>query len=130
MLKKYINILLSVWLIGAIVCFHATNPRENTCDHFQSPDEYYYTGNTVFDLVYQGLDNASAHQDGKHHHRIKYQKRFLISRVIDFTIQLPVKQEFFTDVLPSHLFSFPGKQWLNKVFLPAHHHFLFRLTPF
>lgn len=130
MLKKSINILLSVWLIGAIVCFHATNPGENICNHFQSSNEYRYTGNTVFDLVYQGLDNASTHQDGKHHHHIKYQKRFLTSRVIDFIIQVPYRQDFVSDILPQHIFSFPGKQWLSKVFLPVHHHILFRLTPF
>ena len=130
MLKKYLNILLSVWLINAIVCFHATSPVENICDQFQLSNEYCYSGNTIFDLVYLGLNNASSHQDSKHHYHIKDQKRFLTSRVVDFTIQVPAKQEFISNDLPRHLFSFPGKQWLNKVFLPVHHHFLFRLTPF
>lgn len=130
MLKKYVNILLSVWLISAIVCFHATNPEDNTCDHFQFSSNSCYAGNTLFDLVYLSLDNPSGHQGGQHRHPIKYQKRFLTNRAVDFTIQVPSKQDFFSDNLPSNLISFPGKQWLNKVFLPAHHHILFRLTPF
>lgn len=130
MLKKYVNILLSVWLISAIVCFHATNPEENTCDHLQFSTSYCYTGNTLFDLAYLGFTSDSSHADGKQHHHIKYQKRFLTNRLVDFTIQVPAKQEFISENLPRHLFSFPGKQWLNKVFLPAHHHILFRLTPF
>lgn len=130
MLKKYINILLSVWLISAVVCFHATNPENNTCEHFQFSDSICYAGNTLFDLAYLGLSNDDSHHAGKHHHHIKYQKRFLTNRSIDFTIQLPAQDDFITCNLPQHLFSFQGKQWLNKVFLPAHHHFLFRLTPF
>lgn len=129
MLKKHLNILLSVWLISAIVCFHATNPENNTCEHFQFSNNSCYAGNTLFDLAYQCL-SSDAHHDGKHHHHIKYQKRFLTSRTVDFTIQVPATQEFTANILPQNLFSFPGKQWLNKVFLPVHHHFLFRLTPF
>lgn len=130
MLKKYVNILLSVWLIGAIVCFHATNPEDYTIEHFQFTSSNCYAGNTLFDLLYLEFNNSSSHQDGKHHHHIKFQKKFLGSRAVDFTIQVPAQQEFIADNLPRHLFSFPGKQWLSKVFLPAHHHFLFRLTPF
>ncbi|MEB0262823.1 hypothetical protein QN348_01730 [Mucilaginibacter sp. 5C4] len=126
MLKKYINIILSVWLISVVVCFHATNPSLNPEGHSYGNSCCEY--NTVFD-VFSGYFNHTE-APGKHYHKIKTPKRFLNNRALDLNIQIPVKQEFFADNICHKLFTFLGREWLNKVFLPAHYNTLFRFTPF
>lgn len=126
MLKKCLHIFIAAWLINALVCYHPTAPFGGVGHPVQYTETDYSADNTIVDILVNHADDGP----DDHPHRVFSHARYLVSRTIGFNLQLPTLQTFHClntaiDVpLAFHRF------WESKVFLPPHHHFLFRLSPF
>ncbi|MGN6397194.1 MAG: hypothetical protein ACTHMI_16615 [Mucilaginibacter sp.] len=129
MLKRSLHIVLAAWLINALVCFHPVfsevpNAHASSCETTIShPD------NTLLEIIYNHVFDAKQQKGhGSHHAAPKY--RYVVSRNLGLDVcgeQVPGFSLYTPEtVLPP----FVHKIWENRIFLPPHHHFLFRLSPF
>ncbi|MDT3403397.1 hypothetical protein [Mucilaginibacter terrae] len=131
MLKNWLHIILSLWLINAVTFLQSGNPADSfnltnaVPDYEESPKI-----NSWADCILHTLaddDDATAEKAQK----IKFQRRYVRSRTANdrVFIQAPSLSVFF------RTFKSPLVHTVNKFFigvakLPAYYNFLFRLSPF
>jgi hypothetical protein len=128
--RKWINIFLSLWLINAVVCFHAPSPLQNSCEPHEELSQP--SPNTLVDWVADMLAHPDADDDGDetHHHFVRLHSRYLGSRTLDFNLQVPTKAEYSYQPVPQIVKIQFSEYWLTKAYLPRYYNFLFRLSPF
>lgn len=123
MLKKWSYILISVWLINALVCLHPARTFESAYPGTLQFSANYYNGKTSNTPPRE--NNHKATPD----HKV-YGNKCVFTRAADFITQLPVLQNFHYTTLAQVISFNYSRFWENQSFLPPHHHFLFRLSPF
>lgn len=62
--KKLIYILLSAWLINALVCFQGSNVFENGTYHVITHPGQHYVPNTLFGLLHNTARQVEDNEDG------------------------------------------------------------------
>ena len=130
-LKRCLYIILSVWLINAVVCFHANDTSSLLPDHLQYPGESCQEGDTVLDYVAQLFSKHDNNADDSANHQTKrYSRKLLVRRLVNINVQLPELQSFIKNNFALDLHCTFGKSWFNKAFLPGYYNFLFRFKPF
>ena len=131
MLKKWVHIFLSLWLINSVTYFHASNPAD-----LESPElcnSFFDTClklNTWADCIVQSLIKDDDDASGKVH-KIKFQRRYVRSHSANDNAYISVNH-----LLIDH--QHIKKAVANRVnhysigvaLLPAYYSFLFRLCPF
>jgi hypothetical protein len=128
MLKRWAYILLSAWLINAVVCFQPNISGESHLAASSIGKIATISDATLLGVVF----NHFIKDKDSHHHdrRIPVKKRYLTTRSQAFNLQLPCIQVFNYSSAVQTLALVDYAQWEKKVFLPPLHHFLFRLNPF
>lgn len=129
MLKKWGYILLSAWLINAVICFHPNDSFGGGIAVAPQTPATLFADNTLLDIVAGHIANLTADQ-GHHRHKFPVKRRYLQNRSQGFNIQLPAAQDFKWLNNVKAIKSTVTFFWENRVFLPPHHNFLFRLSPF
>ena len=123
-------LILSVWLINAIVCFHGNDFAAPVPDHLQYPGETCEEGDTVLDFVAQIFTSDAQNADHNNHQNKKYPRKILVRRLVGLDVYLPELQSFIKNNLAIDLHCTFGKNRFNKAFLPGYYNFLFRFKPF
>ncbi|TWR25221.1 hypothetical protein FPZ43_17275 [Mucilaginibacter pallidiroseus] len=127
MAKKWLHIILSVWIINVIVCFHAVNPFENALLSEQATATASLRSATLLDLFSQEtVDEADKSQK---HNKIHQKSRYVTARVIDNYVPAIYADKLEFSVFHKDVAAFTG-QYVTKAFLPSYYNFLFRLSPF
>lgn len=129
MLKRWVYILVSAWLINAVVCFHPVNSFGSGKSATPKNSATFFADNTLLDIFISHVGDLTT-DHGNHRHKFPVKRRYLQSHSQTFNIQLPTVQEFkwLKNVKAiENTFNF---FWKNRVFLPPHYNFLFRLSPF
>lgn len=128
--RRCLYIILSVWFINAIVCFHGTSNLGNVPDHLQYPGESCQEGDTAFGYVADTFTSDDNSADANHQPTKRFPRKILVRRIADFNVLLPVLLDFGRNNLVIDLHCTFGKSWFNKAFLPGYYNFLFRFKPF
>ena len=123
-LKRWSYLLISAWLINALVCFHSANFFESIST-FKPQCSSFFRENTLVDVVfnYVSSDNNAA----KQHHKVIHRNRYIGNPTLSINIQLPLTQTFNCSDLAKTISYTYNQFWENKFFLPPLHDFLFRL---
>lgn len=123
--------MLIFWLINALVCFHPVL-ADDGCVHPQcNGTELSHSDNTLFDVFCNHFPAQKKHTD-QTHHKSTAKARYAISRTGGLhLLSLAPLTILFTPHNPMKVLNFSAfNYWVNRVFLPPHHNFLFRLSPF
>src|SRR3954469_4319308 len=102
-LKRCLYIILSVWLINAIVCFHGNDFAAPTSDHLQYPGENCQEGDTVLDFVAQVFSSDNHSADHNNHQNKRYPRKILVRRLVSLDVYLPELQSFIKNNLAVNL---------------------------
>ncbi|GAB2980822.1 hypothetical protein GCM10027049_15490 [Mucilaginibacter puniceus] len=130
-LKKCIYLILSVWLVNAVVCFHADTASAPLPDHVQYPGESCDEGDTVLGYATQIFDTDDHSNSDKNSHPIKRAPRKILPRrIAELNAQLPFILDFLKGNVGIDIAQTFGTRWFNKAFLPGYYNFLFRYKPF
>ncbi|MBE9661944.1 hypothetical protein [Mucilaginibacter myungsuensis] len=130
MLKRWAHILISAWLINALICFHPNNFLECDNDGAITSFDERFPYNTAVDIFFNYVNADNDQPEDGTQHRIAHSKRYIGARSFVLNIVPPFVQEFKP---VEHIEAIARKHfraWDNKIFLPPLHHFLFRLSPF
>ena len=129
--KRYLCLILTLWLINAVICFHGASSFANVTDHLQYPGETCQEGDTALAYVTQVFSSEENGGDANHNPTKRFPRKILVRRVADFNIVLlPVLLDFGQSDFAIDLHCTFGKSWFNKAFLPGYYNFLFRFKPF
>lgn len=130
MYKRWINILLAIWLINTVTYFHTSEPIVHAYDsHTVSSITDCDAINSWVDCLLEAFDNDQDCQSKEHH--IKTQRRYVNSRTANFNLYLSVPSFHLPDALIQRLTDYDVKSYSTSVAsLPAYYNFLFRLSPF
>lgn len=129
MIKKGLNIILLGWLINALVFFHPIF-GDHGCMKISHGERYdTHADNTLIDVIFNHfIANKGHKKDAPRKAFIK--ARYISVRAANLVAVLPHTLLFdFQDRVQRICFS-RFKFWETKEFLPPHHNFLFRLSPF
>jgi|GEM_PF-5683005 len=129
MIKKWLNIVLCIWLINSVTYFHPNNPfadcEESGCFAQACSKINTWVDNLVH-VVADDDKDTPAHQ----HHQVGFQRRYVHSGT-------NVSNSFLPQLHFTFSFSVPAKQLFNSfkyavtaAKLPLYYNFLFRLSPF
>ncbi|WDF56954.1 hypothetical protein [Mucilaginibacter sp. KACC 22063] len=130
MLKRIAYILISVWLINALVCFHPTDAAEIHAEAAKATNGPSFSDNTLLDLLLHHISDDDDYNGSHQHHKIANRNRYVLTRTLGFNLQVPFTHTFQWLNAVQYLHTYYGRFWEKKVFLPPHHNFLFRLSPF
>lgn len=132
MLKNWLHILLSVWLINSVTFLQSGNPADSFMHgHFsENGEESYVKINSWADCIIESVandDDATAEKA----HKIKYQRRYVRSRTSQDRVFVPVPSLYvgYQTVRITVLHKV-NKCFIGMAKLPAYYNFLFRLSPF
>lgn len=131
MLKKWLHIFLSFWLINAVTYFHASSPADFVNSHPSTPaaDECVKI-NTWSDCIIQSCLNDDDDVAGKAH-KIKFQRRYIRARSSNDNIFHCVADlHIFYQHFKSTAVSKVNHYSIGVALLPSYYNFLFRLCPF
>jgi len=131
MWKKWLNIILCIWLVNAVTYFHAANPFEdNNSDQPSLFASAHPTLNTWVDCF---LHQAPLDDDTTPllPHKINNHRRYVNSRSHSFGTFIPglLSSSLFT-VTKYLLFNCSSNYSIGVAMLPAYYNFLFRFSPF
>ncbi|QJD95758.1 hypothetical protein HH214_07685 [Mucilaginibacter robiniae] len=131
MWKKWLHIVLSLWLINAITYFHASNPFDHT-DETNGSDAVSscLAINTWADCILQFVANDDGVSAQKTH-KIKFQRRYIHTRVnsVSVFLAIPILYLLFA-FIKRPVKKQPNHYSIGVALLPAYYNFLFRLSPF
>lgn len=131
MLKKWVYILLSFWLINSVTYFHGSNYADHiSSEHSSSSNDACFTLNTWADCIIHSFVKEDDDASGKAH-KIKYQRRYVHSRSADGNLfvsvaNLYIHHQHFKNALIAKV----DHYCIGVALLPAYYTFLFRLCPF
>lgn len=130
MWKKWLNIILSLWLINAVTYVHGSNPFDHSDEGYATTSPSCQVTNTWVDSFLQiaaddgGLPSRKAH-------KIKFQRRYVHTRSNSVSVFLPVAIFLWLYALLKKDTSAGESHYSIGVALrPAYYNFLFRLSPF
>ncbi|MBS7566501.1 hypothetical protein KHS38_19005 [Mucilaginibacter sp. Bleaf8] len=130
MWKKWINIILAVWLINAVTYFHSSNPFDTVeenhgiCSTIECLDI-----NTWVDCLVQIADDEG--EAATKAHKINSQRKYVHSRSVNLSVFLsPQLLHLPHSAFNSEVDNDTGHYSIGVALLPAYYNFLFRLCPF
>ncbi|GAB2703192.1 hypothetical protein GCM10027037_31170 [Mucilaginibacter koreensis] len=132
MWKKWFNIVLCLWLINAVTCYHATNPFDDVAevagsDHCASA---CVTINTWADYISNAVADDSDAIIRKFH-KIKMQRRYVHARAPQVNLFLPAVLLACLYILARKRLAVNAPNYpAEEATRPAYYNFLFRLSPF
>lgn len=131
MLKKWMHIFLSAWLINSVIWFQVpTNMVDLNSASTDTSEECLLEMSSLLSTAVHFYEDITE-DDGNHSHKIKYRNHFLINRISSPAILVPAQQLFsFCNNIPTTIKLYVGKYRTVSHFLPSYYSFLFRLSPF
>ena len=131
MLKSWVHIFLSLWLINTTTYFHASNSADLvTSNHSTTSDHTCVKINSWTDCLAQLLTEEKGDSPEKTH-KIKYQRRYVNSRSAnDNTLFTPVDLTLFYGHCKTLIVSKANSYLIGVALRPSYYAFLFRLSPF
>ncbi|CAM3743580.1 hypothetical protein MUGA111182_06630 [Mucilaginibacter galii] len=131
MVKNWIHILLSFWLINSVTYFHASSPADfANSEHSASAQDTCVKVNTWADCIIQSfVDNDD--DAATKFHRIKHQRRYVRSRSANNNVFVPAPNfYFYYQHLKNAILAKVNHYSIGIALLPSYYNFLFRLCPF
>lgn len=131
MLRNWLHIILSVWLINAVTFVQSGNPADsfsqgNVENEFEAAPKINSWADCLLDSV-SSDDDSSAEKA----HKIKYQRRYVRSRSSNDRVFIPTPGfSIYFEAIKSPLVHTVNKFFIGVAKLPAYYNFLFRLSPF
>lgn len=133
MLKKWIHIILSLWLINSVTYFHASSPAD-----FISPEHHGVSTdddtcvkvNTWADCIIQSISDDDDPSSGKAH-KIKFQRRYVRNRSVNDNVFVSAPNlHLYYQHLKYAALAKVNHYSIGVALLPSYYNFLFRLCPF
>jgi hypothetical protein len=129
--KRSINILLAVLIINTVTFFQSGNVLSNTPKNSSASAHSFHNPPTNWVSYILHELNGSEHHSSDVPHPIKFKRRYVTSRSVNFSLFLakPILFLFYTPAkyIPENL----SKNYFRSIIpRPAYYNFLFRLSPF
>jgi hypothetical protein len=132
-MKKWIHIILSVWLINAVTYFHSSSPADLfSIIHTDSTtdDESCFHANTWVDYITAAITDADDAAPSKAH-SIKYQRRYVRRSCSNDTVFVPAPDLLlYFQHIKYAVVNTVSNYTIGVALRPAYYNFLFRLSPF
>ncbi|WP_158827444.1 hypothetical protein [Mucilaginibacter lacusdianchii] len=129
-LKKLLYILVSVWLINSLVCFHSSNPFEGSVSNSQSVQKHVRVPNNLLKLL-ASTHNGLGKDDDALPQKIKYSYRYMGSRYQSLGVVCQAFDLLKTSFCPSaELTSLASNPYYKVKRILSPDVPIFRLTPF
>lgn len=131
MLKNWLHIFLSVWLINSVAYFQSGNPDDIFNGGCATGSEGACVKiNSWADCVIESFANDEDSPAEKAH-KIKFQRRYVRSRSANDRVFIPVPGfSVYFEAIKLPLLHTVNKFFIGIAKLPAYYNFLFRLSPF
>jgi hypothetical protein len=132
-MKKWIHIILSVWLINAVTYSNASSPADlfgSIHTDASSNDESCFHTNTWLDYITAAITDADDAAPGKAH-SIKYQRRYVRRSCSNDNVFVPTPDlRLYFQQFKYAIASAVSNYTIGVALRPAYYNFLFRLSPF
>ncbi|MVN90795.1 hypothetical protein [Mucilaginibacter aquatilis] len=132
MLKNWLHIILSVWLINSVTFLHSGNPADSFIHgHIaDNGEESYVNVNSWADCLIESVTNDDDSPAQKAH-KIKYQRRYVRNRSANDRVFVPTTAFYLPfETVRITVLHAVNKSFIGMAKLPAYYNFLFRLSPF
>lgn len=131
MLRNWLHIILSLWLINTVTYFQSGNPADSFSQVCTIPQgEDCVKVNSWTDCILQSITNDDDSPVEKAH-KIKFQRRYVRNRSVNDRVFIPASGfSVYFEAVKLPLLHTVNKFFIGIAKLPAYYNFLFRFSPF